>query len=168
MAQFTTPVVARAWNAEKDAAAAETPIEVGLGYWSGIDVDGGLRVLELDAGAGRPLEFETHKRGNNWTAVLTGKNAANMSREFRRYQNRHFDYSSLSVGDALEVGADYVTSGGNRKPCRYYVLAVHIDDDRFGFVLFDTAAQVMKAARTYRQNVMIEHGEDPRVAAKAA
>ena len=66
--------------------------------------------------------FCDHKRGNNWAAVVTGKNAANATKQFLGRAGEEYDVELVKKGDILEIAADYRTPGGH--VCTEPVLAV--------------------------------------------
>jgi hypothetical protein len=104
--------------------------------------------IPIEHGAIETTIHESHKRGRNWAAVLVGPNAARMERQFMRRRGRVIDVSDLKVGDAFEVGGDYISSGGNRSPNRAYYVITEMADDHMVVETYDTAAQAIKAART--------------------
>lgn len=137
-------------NREGDIEAARTRYQMPehFGIKELLDANQYLvQAIEGDAGAARPLRYEPHKRGRNWVALLTGKNAANMERHFLRYQNRMWDYSDFTFGDVLEFGADYYTCSGTPNRDRTYIVVLEASDDRLVFKLEDTAAKAMKLGR---------------------
>lgn len=139
-------------ESQDDIDASMQDIVLDALEWQGCDLTD-VRARAGDAGAMTTLAFESHKRGRNWLALLKGKNAANMDRDFLKLSGRLVDYQSIEVGDPFEVGADYYTGSGNPHRCRHYGVAIETGDDRFVFAVLDTAAKAMKLARTRRMNI---------------
>lgn len=106
------------------------------------------KTFKIEHGAIETSIHESHKRGRNWAAVLVGPNAARMDRQFLRRRGCVIDVSDLKVGDAFEIGGDYISSGGNRRPNRAYYVITEMADDHMVTETYDTAAQAIKAART--------------------
>ena len=103
--------------------------------------------FELD---GRSIEnpvFCSHRRGRNWAAVVSGKNAANAQRNFLKAVGRTVDLSQVAVGDVVEFGGDYISSGGIRRPNRCWWLIVKISDEVVSVDPFESLAAAMRAAR---------------------
>jgi hypothetical protein len=57
--------------------------------------------------------------------------------------------SRVALGCALEFGADYISSGGIRYPCREYYVVVEAEADRLAVEQYDTAARAIRAARAF-------------------
>lgn len=92
--------------------------------------------------------YESHKRGRNWAAVVSGKNAANFERRFLSTRGETVDLEPVRAGDVLEFGGDYITGGGRRVPDRRWFHVHQIDDELIKFVRYPTMAKALKAART--------------------
>jgi hypothetical protein len=91
--------------------------------------------------------FEGHKRGRNWVAVLTGKNAANMERRFLKSHGSTVDLTGVSIGSALEVGGDYISARGIRYPDRRYWRVTDLDEATMAVEVYASAAKLLKAVR---------------------
>ncbi|KQT64148.1 MULTISPECIES: hypothetical protein [unclassified Aureimonas] len=105
-------------------------------------------VIALDGGALENPAFVSHKRGRNWGAVLSGPNAARMQRTFLAAREATVDVSDVQPGQVIELGGDYVTSGGNRHYDRRYFLVLDTDgEERMTAEQHDTAAKALRAAR---------------------
>lgn len=105
-------------------------------------------VIALDGGALENPAFVSHKRGRNWGAVLSGPNAARMERTFLHTRGATVDVSDVQPGQVIELGGDYITSGGNRQYDRRYLLVLDTDGaDQMTAEQHDTAAKALRAAR---------------------
>lgn len=91
--------------------------------------------------------FERHKRGKNWAAILTGKNAANMERSFLKTRGPTIDLTGVGAGTALEIGGDYISSGGIRYPDRRYWRVVKLDETSMVVEVYASASKLLKAVR---------------------
>lgn len=91
--------------------------------------------------------FEGHRRGKNWVAVLTGKNAANMERRFLKSHGATVDLTGVGVGSALEVGGDYISARGIRYPDRRYWRVTDLDETTMAVEVYASAAKLLKAVR---------------------
>jgi len=89
----------------------------------------------------------SHKRGRNWAAIITGKNAANCERDFLRTRGPIIDLGAVEAGDVLEIGGDYVTASGRRQPDREFWLITDINDDNVSYEEHATLAKAIKAGR---------------------
>ena len=105
------------------------------------------KTIELDGDSFENPIFCSHKRGRNWVAVLTGKNAANMSKRFLKSRGETVDVESVRIGDVLEVAGDYTTSGGRFDPNRRYWRVTAKSEDEMSVEVHPSAAKAIKAAR---------------------
>ncbi|RIX99269.1 hypothetical protein D3218_15185 [Aureimonas flava] len=113
-------------------------------------------VIALDGGALENPAFVSHKRGRNWGAILTGPNAARMERRFLPARGATVDLSDVQPGQVIELGGDYVTSGGNRHYDRRYYLVLATDGvDQMTVERHSTAAQALRAARELAKAVPV-------------
>lgn len=103
--------------------------------------------VELDGESFENPAYVSHKRGRNWAAVLTGKNAAQMQRSFLPCAGATVDIDGIPAGAALEIGGDYITSGGNRHYDRRYWRIVEVRDDSMTVEVYPTAARLLRAVR---------------------
>jgi len=109
-----------------------------------------IRILtqELDGRSISNPAYESHKRGRNWAAIVSGKNAANFARSYLKTRRETVDLEPVKAGDVLEFGGDYMTCAGRRVPDRRWFHVHHIDDELVKFVRYPTMAKALKAART--------------------
>ncbi|WP_168990546.1 MULTISPECIES: hypothetical protein [Aureimonas] len=129
-----------------DKQAAETALETPMRG----------EVIALDGGALENPAFVSHKRGRNWGAILTGPNAARMERRFLPARGATVDLSDVQPGQVIELGGDYVTSGGNRHYDRRYYLVLATDGvDQMTVERHSTAAQALRAARELAKAVPV-------------
>lgn len=92
-----------------------------------IEAVGDEYVLHIENGAfiNVPV-YETHKRGQNWMARVQKdpKSPGGLKREFaERARGDEYYYivpKNWRVGDFVEFGADYFSSGGRRSRTRWY------------------------------------------------
>jgi len=109
-----------------------------------------FRKIENDGMSGG-WPFCDHRRGKNWLCIATGKNAANMMRERCKldYETQEYDVSNVQEGHALELGCEYVSSGGrNDHDRRFYSVVAILEHDRDRYLVLDehdTLAQAMRA-----------------------
>lgn len=89
-----------------------------------------------------------HKRGKNWLAIIRGKNAAHMSRDFLACDrvDRSYAVAGICVGDALECGSDYISCSGIRYRDRDYFTVVGLSETEAVVERYPTAAQAIRAA----------------------
>lgn len=91
--------------------------------------------LTIEAGALLTVPvWEPHERGRNWFAKITRNplSAGAIERAFARRAKGEFYYivpKDLAVGDAVEFGADYYTSGGFKNPKRWYGVVTLLTDE---------------------------------------
>ncbi|WP_375274357.1 hypothetical protein [Methylorubrum thiocyanatum] len=107
--------------------------------------------LPIDGGAITTPAYESHSRGKNWVARLTGPNAAKMDRTFLDMRGRIVDLGDVQRGDCIEVGADYYNARGAKRPYRDYYVVISRSETELVLEEHDTAAQVIKAARLLRE-----------------
>ncbi|EHP77558.1 hypothetical protein [Methylorubrum extorquens] len=107
--------------------------------------------LAIDGGAITTPSYESHRRGKNWIARLTGPNAAKMEREFLDMRRRIVDLGDVQRGDAIEVGLDYYNARGAKRPDRDYYVVLSRSETELALEEHATAAQVIKAARVLRE-----------------
>lgn len=106
-----------------------------------------VETIELDCGSMEHPFYENHKRGRNWFAKITGKNAANMERDFLKMRGDIVDLSELKAGDIIEIGSNYTTCGGNVYRNRRYYYIFSINDDEMVYEWFNTPAQALRQKR---------------------
>lgn len=104
--------------------------------------------LAIDGDAIENPIFESHKRGKNWVAILTGKNAASMERHFLANKGRVVDVSKLSVtgGDVLEIAGDYTSTRGNKSRNRVCGVVVERTDEQMILDTYSSDAKALSAA----------------------
>lgn len=66
--------------------------------------------------------------------------------------------SRVALGSALEFGADYISSGGIRHPCREYYVVVGVEAYELIVEQYDTAAKAIRTARAFAN--AINHDEE--------
>ena len=99
--------------------------------------------------------FEKHYRGNNWLAVIDvdGTCPGGLSRQWlaRAKGDCLYLIEQLKLFDAVEFGADYVTSMGRKRPHRFYGVIVAITETEIvirGFTSGTEACVFAARART--------------------
>ncbi|WP_026789806.1 hypothetical protein [Pleomorphomonas oryzae] len=105
--------------------------------------------LPMDGGSIRSFVYCSHKRGGNWAAVLSGPNAARMTRTYLSQRGRIVDLTTIKANDVIEFGGDYTTGSGRRIPDREYwhIISIDFDDDSVVFDQYPTPAKALRAAR---------------------
>lgn len=77
--------------------------------------------------------YENHKRGKNWMAVIEPDptSPGGISRAFQQRANGEYFYmlGNLEPGDAVEFGADYISSSGKRSSSRWYGVVISLSDN---------------------------------------
>lgn len=101
--------------------------------------------LVVDGDAIENPVYETHKRGSNWAALVTGKNAASMHRAFLPHREKIVDISALQVGAVIEIAGDYTSSGGNKSPRRVPAVVVSLSDEELVLDVYTTIAKAISA-----------------------
>jgi hypothetical protein len=96
--------------------------------------------------------YESHARGKNWMATIEADPAApgGLAREFIRNGRGRYLYivGPEVVGKAVEIAADYTSSGGKRHPKRWYGVVRNVTDSEIVIDGFATADEAIKAARS--------------------
>jgi len=96
--------------------------------------------------------YETHKRGKNWMATIAPDPAApgGVARTFvpRGRGKYYYIVSADLVGQPVEVGADYISSGGKRSRNRWYGVVRALTSEEIRIEHYETAAQAIAASRT--------------------
>lgn len=110
--------------------------------------------LEISYDAIEAPIFCGHKRGNNWAAVVTGKNAANATKHFLGRAGEEYDVELVKKGDVLEIAADYRTSGGNFQPERIFAVVVERTDVRMRLETYGSLAKAIKAGHEFRASLV--------------
>ena len=105
------------------------------------------KTIELDGDSVENPVYCSHRRGKNWAAILTGKNAANMHRSFLRSKAEIIDLEPVGTGDVLEIAGDYTSSGGRFQPDRLYWYVTAKTEDEMTVEVHPTAAKALRAAR---------------------
>jgi hypothetical protein len=103
------------------------------------------RVLPVDGESIENPVYESHKRGSNWAAICTGKNAANMDRDFLPQRGKIIDISRLTSGDVVEIAGDYTSSGGNKSNVRVPAVVLSISEDEMVLDVYSSVAKAMSA-----------------------
>jgi hypothetical protein len=125
---------ADAKRAEDDAKAARIAAERVRRESLGM-VDGDDDFEFADGALTQAPCWETHKRGKNWLAriCVSPSSPGGLGRDFADKAKGDSYYiipdGWLSVGDAVEFGADYVSGGGRTTRDRWYGFVVRIDPE---------------------------------------
>lgn len=115
-------------------------------------------VMRLENGAAREVPlFETHRRGRNWMArvQLDPSAPGGLRREF--FERAHGDYyylippGSLSVGDAVEFGADYYSGSGRKSARRWYGVVAAVSEDRVELVQAEDGRKAVELGEKLRR-----------------
>lgn len=131
-----------------------------------VDMPAGFEKRTYLAVDGESIEspvYEPHKRGSNWASLCTGKNAANMHRQFLPMRGRIIDTSALSVGSVIEIAGDYTSSGGNKSADRLPAIVVAISEDEIVLDVYSSIAKAMSAGNKGIRSTMV-----PKKAPKSA
>jgi hypothetical protein len=115
--------------------------------------------IDVDGDAIENPIYESHKRGTNWCAVMTGKNAANMERSFLAQRGMIIDVSSVEVGAALEIAGDYTSSGGNKQRNRITGVVVLKSENEFVIDVYASVAKAISATNKGIRSVEIEEAD---------
>jgi hypothetical protein len=96
--------------------------------------------------------YESHARGKNWMATIEADPAApgGLAREFIRNGRGRYLYivGPEVVGKAVEIAADYTSSGGKRHPKRWYGVVRNMTDREIVIDRHETPEQAIRAARS--------------------
>lgn len=98
----------------------------------------------VETGVIESPHFETHKRGQNWAALLIGKNSLNFNREYLKRSYKNIEVSHVKVGDAIEIAGDYISSSGNRTTNRGYYFVKEISENGLICEEYPTIAKILK------------------------
>lgn len=94
--------------------------------------------------------FEAHKRGKNWLAIIKADPQApgGYARTFQPNGRGRYYYltGKLKPGDAIEFGADYISSGGRKTPNRWYGVVVNVSDTALRLARCATGIEAIKLA----------------------
>lgn len=84
-----------------------------------------MMTLLIVDGCIESINFETHKRGKNWVAIVTSNKTCpgGLEREFLDHGSKGWYKipDAIKVGDVLEFGGDYYSGSGHKNPSREYV-----------------------------------------------
>jgi hypothetical protein len=115
--------------------------------------------------------YETHQRGKNWMAIIEADPAApgGLAREFvKRGRGRYlYIVGPEVVGKAVEIAADYTSSGGKRHPKRWYGVIRSVTDSEIAIEEYETSAAAIMAARAGPDMAALEE-ERARLVARIA
>jgi hypothetical protein len=115
--------------------------------------------------------YETHQRGKNWMATIEADPAApgGLAREFVKSGRGRYLYivGPEVVGKAVEIAADYTSSGGKRRPKRWYGVVRSVTDSEITIEECETSAAAIAAARTGPDRAALEE-ERARLLARIA
>ncbi|WP_139813061.1 hypothetical protein [Ensifer aridi] len=104
------------------------------------------KTYELNGGSMEMPIYVNHRRGRNWIAILSGKNAANVERQFLKSRGKTVDLTGVTLNSVLEIAADYTTSTGRRDPHRLYQRVVSLSETELAVECHPSMAEAMKAA----------------------
>jgi hypothetical protein len=95
--------------------------------------------------------YEDHPRGRNWLAKIRPSPTApgGLEREFVPRGKGKYIYmveDHLSIGDAVEFGADYYSGSGRRSAKRWYGVVASVMPDKIFLVPQDTADEALRLA----------------------
>lgn len=95
--------------------------------------------------------WESHRRGKNWMAVIHKDPTApaGLGRSFWARARGDYFYlvpSDVKPGDAVEIGADYYSAGGNPSRRRWYGVVVAVAADALVLVACKTANEAINQA----------------------
>lgn len=92
-------------------------------------------------------EYCAHHRGRNWVAIISGL-ATRPERKFLVHgRGAAYALGDLAMGDAVEVGADYISSGGIRYGDRCYYVVRAIQEETLVLEGYRTPGKALRAAR---------------------
>ena len=115
--------------------------------------------------------YETHQRGKNWMATIEADPAApgGLAREFVKSGRGRYLYivGPEIVGKAVEIAADYTSSGGKRHPKRWYGVVRSVTGSEITIEECETSAAAIAAARTGPDRAALEE-ERARLVARIA
>lgn len=98
-----------------------------------------------------------HKRGRNWAAIIRPdpRSPGGLARRFLARARGRYYYmiEGLSVGHAVEFGADYYTGSGRKWPERWYGVVVEITPTRVVLIEAKTPAEAFRIARELREEI---------------
>jgi hypothetical protein len=111
-------------------------------------------ISKLEQGAMTEVPiYESHQRGKNWLAVIVKdpKAPSGLSRRFMERARGKYYYlvENINTGDAVEFGADYYTSSGNKRTRRVYALVTEKTSDHIIFELYDDSDSVFEAQKQF-------------------
>lgn len=96
--------------------------------------------------------FEPHKRGRNWVSKISGKNSVSFERESIKFRGNKVSTEGFAIGDALELGGDYISGGGVRHPDRGYYLITGITDQGVEVEIYSSIATLLKAKNKKKED----------------
>ena len=104
------------------------------------------KTIAVEFGAFNNPIFENHKRGRNWAAEVTGKNAANCDKRFLKKRGAIIDLEGIAPGAVIEIAGDYTTARGGFRPDRRYWLVRSLSETEMKVEEWPSLAKAMKAA----------------------
>ncbi|MCX7910007.1 MAG: hypothetical protein N2505_00275 [Endomicrobia bacterium] len=113
--------------------------------------------MEIENGAFITVPvYESHKRGKNWFARIekNPRSPSGLDREFASHARGEYYYivPNWNVGDVVEFGADYYTSGGRKHPYREYGVIIEINKEYWKVAIFDKKSEAFAYAKQMKQN----------------
>ena len=115
--------------------------------------DGALTAVPPDC-------WESHNRGKNWLALISPnpRSPGGLDRTFlekARGGSSYYLLSGLSLGDAVEFGADYYSGRGRKNPHRWYGFIVGLTPTYLLLRAASTGKAACKAATEYRATLPV-------------
>lgn len=97
--------------------------------------------------------WQSHSRGKNWLATVTvsPSSPGGLARDFaaKARGDAYYLTPALSVGDAVEFGADYYSGSGRKSAERWYGFVVAVSDDAILFRLCGTGKDACKLGEKF-------------------
>ena len=104
--------------------------------------------------------WESHRRGQNWLAVIDLDPTAPGGLRRRFATKAHGDYyymlPDLQIGDAIEFGADYYTTSGRKRAKRWYGVVTGLSPEYVELLHCESARKACEVAKDYRATGPVE------------
>jgi len=101
--------------------------------------------------------YENHERGTNWLAKISPNPSApgGLDREFVERGRGKYYYlvADLEPGTPVEFGADYRTSGGRKRPNRWYGVVARVATDAIEFAPANDADEAFALAEEMEDEI---------------
>ena len=142
----------------EDAKAAAEKEEKRLAFRASRNLEDGDISLNIEDGALSQVPagcWTSHKRGKNWLAVIepNASKPGGLERDFQEKAKGDCYYMAggLSVGDAIEFGADDYSGSGRKSPERWYGYVKRIEAKYIVVVSATTGKAAHKAAQKFME-----------------